>query len=46
MSVPLLALAIVGWVKRSADPTPFRGGHLPCVGSSLTLDPTYTGTPS
>ena len=30
----------VGWVKRSADPTPF--GTLPAsVGSSLTLEPTY-----
>src|SRR5437016_6714458 len=29
----------VGWVKRSADPTPLRA--LFCVGSSLTLDPTY-----
>ena len=29
----------VGWVKRSADPTPVDFAS--CVGSSLTLDPTY-----
>ena len=29
----------VGWVKRSADPRLLRAGI--CVGSSLTLDPTY-----
>jgi len=37
------ALAFVGWVKRSADPTLFKGDDRPCVGSSLTLDPTYAG---
>ena len=31
----------VGWVKRSADPTPLVRGDRICVGSSLTLDPTY-----
>ncbi len=34
----------VGWVKRSADPTPAK--FATCVGSSLTLDPTYTRTPT
>ena len=32
-------LSGVGWVKRSADPTP--SWKTPSVGSSLTLDPTY-----
>src|SRR6185503_16798098 len=32
-----------GWVKRSADPTPFVLSA--CVGSALTLDPTYDGNP-
>jgi hypothetical protein len=31
----------VGWVKRSADPTPLAGGDRIYIGSSLTLDPTY-----
>jgi hypothetical protein len=46
-SVDPLTLAVihrrVGWVKRSADPTPFKVLP-PGVGSSLTLDPTYTLT--
>src|SRR5437667_11204239 len=33
------AARCVGWVKRSADPTPAETAT--CVGSSLTLDPTY-----
>ncbi len=31
----------VGWVERSADPTPSNETIEICVGSSLTLDPTY-----
>src|SRR5262245_32023216 len=34
-----LGQAGVGWVERSDDPTPLC--TLLCVGSSLTLDPTY-----
>src|SRR5947207_2547659 len=34
-----LLAEIVGWVKRSDDPTP--AAISTCVGSSLTLDPTY-----
>jgi hypothetical protein len=37
-----LHAAPVGWVKRSADPTPGRSTR---VGSSLTLDPTYDSHP-
>jgi len=33
---------LVGWVKRSADPTPLWNSC--CVGSSLTLDPTCAPT--
>ena len=33
----------VGWVKRSEDPTPAETAT--CVGSSLTLDPSYRQRP-
>ena len=36
---PPLDRCVVGWVKRSADPTHRTGGK--AVGSSLPLDPTY-----
>ena len=44
MAIPLVFMVrrprgVVGWVERSADPT--QAAIATCVGSSLTLDPTY-----